>query len=248
MSISYAPSHRSRDADHGSSGKQIASVDSTNQMDNNTNKQHEDLVEKQGRNGQTVQNNLDPARNDINPQLLTESEFLANSLCYGMRVPTGTASTWDRRLPEPAKEFQKALLARYGNAARDFAIANRKKQHEQFGQELADAVGTGQSDAVEGAMRSVNNEFSDRGLKAGGDNGKTKDTSGSNADGSHRFEEGRQRGQNPTEPAHHFATHEPTTWDRIHGGVKVAAGTVRMDQDIKTQGKAEFNGETRDHY
>jgi hypothetical protein len=227
-------------------GKSIRSTDTTSQP-HNADKQDEAIVEAQGRDGQTIKNNLDPARNSINPQLLTESEFLANSLCYGLRVPTGATSTWDRGTGPDARAFQKALLARYGERAREFAIANQERQRTQFGQ-LADVVGTGDPGALDTMIGSVNNELSARGVQSGSEESKTKDTSGNNADGSHRYDEGRQRGQNPTEPAHHFAAHEPNTWDRVHGGLKVAAGAVRMDQDIKTQGKAEFNGETRDHY
>lgn len=178
-------------------------------------------LEAEGRQGQTVPNNVDPGRNKVNPQVISQDDFVRNSLTYGMRVPTGKTSTWDRRLTGETEEFHAAVLAKYGSTVSDHKDSHRR--------ETLKRAGTGYEQPL---PTSVNNYLMGQQAETG--------------EGEARYDLGRQRGKDTQEPAHHFNFHAPNLHDRVHGAINIAAGKVRMDQDISTRGKAEFHGETGD--
>lgn len=161
-------------------------------------------AEAEGHKGQTTDNNIDPARKHINPQVLSQDEFARNTLTYGMPVPTGCTSTWDRRLTKETEMFHQRVAKEYSLTPTSDAHHSKTSINNYLAGQM---TGTGESAAPA---------------------------------------EGRQRGIDVQEPAHHFAFHDPTVKDRVHGAVNVAAGTLRMDQDIATRGKAEFKGQTED--
>ena len=70
-------------------------------------------IEKEGREGQTEENNVDPARNQVNPQVLSREDYLRNSMLYGMKIPTGATSTWDREITAETNAFLQRLPTDY---------------------------------------------------------------------------------------------------------------------------------------
>lgn len=180
---------------------------------------------------ETLPNNVDPARHRVNPQILSHDAFTLNSLCYGMRVPTGATSTWDRRVTPETAAFHARVLAEpqtkhasptRGALGRGDGEEGSTRDNEEVGRARYD--GRGQT--------SVNNyllgEFAGTG------------------EGQRQVKLGRQRGRDVEEPAHHFDNHTPTVRDRLHGGLNIVAGKIRMDQDISTRARAEFRGQTID--
>lgn len=189
-----------------------------NHQDHDRNSE-DDLTEK-GKHNQTSENNVDPGRNLVNPQVLSEDEFIRNSLTYGMPIPTGKTSTWDRRLVPETEKFHQELLKKHKGIIKEHLEdhkARTKEREAVYGQPLP---------------TSVNNYLVGHMMGTG--------------EGESRFDLGRQRGRDVEEPAHHFSFHNPTAHDRLHGAANIVAGKIRMDQDISTRGKAEFQGKTDD--
>ncbi|BFZ57984.1 hypothetical protein PYCC9005_005042 [Savitreella phatthalungensis] len=81
----------------------------------NRNDDEKDAAEKarEGHDGETIPNNLDPARKPVNRQLQSREAFLLNSLLYGLEVPTGRTSTWDRRTKREHEVFLAWILREY---------------------------------------------------------------------------------------------------------------------------------------
>lgn len=177
-------------------------------------------LEEQGKDGQTTENNVDPARNKVNPQVISSDDFIINSLSYGMSIPTGRTSTWDRRLTPETAKFHKTVLEKNRNVMTDHIDSHRRQIEQReavYGQPLS---------------TSINNYLA--GELAG------------TVEGQSRPDLGRQRGRDTMEPSHHTKFHEPTVHDRLHGAANIVAGKLRADQDISTRGKAEFHGQTED--
>lgn len=195
----------------------------SNHKDSNQQQQHQHHDTKaEGRDGETLDNNVDPARNPVNPQVISQSDFLRNSLTYGMNIPTGRTSTWDRPLSRETDQFHAALMKTGHKETLERHIAHHRAAIE----------------ARKGDYSTPDHATSINNFLAG-------EVSGL-GEGASVHAEGRQRGADTQEPAHHFDFHEPTVHDRVHGAANIVAGKVRMDQDIATRGRAEFGGETID--
>lgn len=177
-------------------------------------------LEKHDKDGQTLDNNVDPARNKVNPQVISSDDFIVNSLSYGMAVPTGRTSTWDRRLTPETEQFHKKILESHRSIISDHIDAHRRGI-EQRSQVYGLSLST-----------SINNYLVGEHVGS--------------VEGQPRPDQGRQRGRDTEEPSHHFGLHEPTIHDRLHGAANIVAGKIRADQDIPTRGRTEFHGQTGD--
>lgn len=178
------------------------------------------ILEKQGKDGQTLDNNVDPGRNKVNPQVISSDDFIINSLSYGMRVPTGRTSTWDRRLTPETETFHRKVLEKHRGVIKDHLETHRRGMEQRaqvYGQPLS---------------TSINNYLVGEQIGT--------------VEGQARPDQGRQRGRDTMEPSHHDRFHNPTVHDRLHGAANIVAGKLRADQDISTRGQAEFHGQTED--
>lgn len=83
---------------------------------------------REGHDGETIPNNLDPARKPVNRQLQSRDAFVLNSLAYGLKVPTARSSTWDRTATKEQKAFQDWLLETYGSHLRQQPRSGAKEE------------------------------------------------------------------------------------------------------------------------